>query len=102
MNSQNLQHQALLEVVGPKVLAEWMTTVGAVKTLIIGKLKSEVDENNMVPKVQVTAAITVLSQTVASLIRIVTSDAETRDVLKNAFSQGVDYWLEAEDKEASV
>ena len=102
MKSENLQYQALLEVVGPKVLADWIETAQGIKAVICDKLKSEVDENGMVPKLQVTAAITVMSQVVASFIKLTTTDTETITVLKEAFTQGVEFWIGAEEKEASV
>ena len=102
MKSENMQYQALLEVVGPKVLADWIETAQGIKAVICDKLKSEVDENGMVPKLQVTAAITVMSQVVASFIKLTATDTATKTVLKEAFTQGVEFWIGAEEKEASV
>lgn len=102
MKSENLQHQALLEVVGPKVLADWIETAQSIKAIISDKLKSEADENGMIPKLQVTAAITVMSQVAASFIKLTTTDTETIKILKEAFTQGVEFWIGVEEKEASV
>ena len=102
MKSEDLQYQALLEVTGPKVLADWIETAQSIKSIITDKLKSEADENGMVPKLQVTAAITVMSQVAASFIKLTTTDTETITVLKEAFTQGVEFWIGAGEKEASV
>ena len=99
MNDGNLEFQAMNEVSNEERIKEWAEVAQAAKVLYIGQFQKKVDENGNVPKDEILASITVLSQTVASLIQMASSEEKVREMLVEGFKQGIQYWLNNDNKE---
>ena len=99
MSDGNLEFQAMNEVSNEERIKEWAEVAQAAKVLYIGQFQKKVDENGNVPKDEILASITVLSQTVASLIQIASSEEKVREMLVEGFKQGIQYWLNNDNKE---
>lgn len=99
MSDGNLEFQAMNEVSNEERIKEWAEVAQAAKVLYIGQFQKKVDENGNVPKDEILASITVLSQTVASLIQMASSEEKVREMLVEGFKQGIQYWLKNDNKE---
>ena len=99
MSDGNLEFQAMNEVSNEERIKEWAEVAQAAKVLYIGQFQKNVDENGNVPKDEILASITVLSQTVASLIQMASSEEKVREMLVEGFKQGIQYWLNNDNKE---
>ena len=99
MSDGNLEFQAMNEVSNEERIKEWAEVAQAAKVLYIGQFQKKVDENGNVPKYEILASITVLSQTVASLIQMASSEEKVREMLVEGFKQGIQYWLNNDNKE---
>ncbi|WP_288278872.1 hypothetical protein [uncultured Prevotella sp.] len=99
MSDGNLEFQAMNEVSNEERIKEWAEVAQAAKVLYIGQFQKKVDENGNVPKDEILASITVLSQTVASLIQMASSEEKVREMLVEGFKQGIQYWLNNDNKE---
>ena len=102
MSDTNKEFQAMVEVASEERIKEWAEVAQAAKLLYIGQFQKKVDESGNIQKEEILASITVLSQTVASLIQIASSDEIIREMLVEGFKQGIRYWLDNENKEIEI
>lgn len=98
---KHIEYEALHEAAGEEALTEWLVTGNEINKIIADKFKS-LAKDGKVSGSHIAAAITVLSEVAATLIKLSSDKHKTREVLKEAFSEGMDYWLEREDKEPKI